>query len=86
MRRFAVPGLAALLVAAFAASAVAQQVTQRGFADVRGVVYPQTDGPDESHGGVDALFRYEPAWEPRPWLRVAGAFDARTDTRGQVES
>ena len=65
--------------------APAQQVTQRGFADVRGVYYPQTNGPDDSHGGVDGLLRYEPAWEPVSWLRIAGAFDARADTRGLVE-
>jgi hypothetical protein len=63
----------------------AQELTHRGFIDGRAVYYPQTNGSDDEHGGVDGLARYEPAWTPAPWLRFAGAVDARADTRGLVD-
>jgi hypothetical protein len=84
--RFAAAATLVAAVAGWEASlAEAQQLTQRGFIDVRGVFYPQTNGPDDGHGGVDGLARYEPAWEARSWLRFAGAFDARADSRGLTD-
>jgi hypothetical protein len=77
--------LVAAVVGCGAGRAGAQHLTQRGFVDVRGIYYPQTSGPDDGHGGVDALARYEPAWEIRPWLRVAGTLDARADSRGLTD-
>jgi hypothetical protein len=85
-RRVRLVAVATSIVMGATASWVrAQALTQRGFVDLRGVYYPQTNGPDDEHGGLDVLARYEPAWDPAPWIRVAGAFDARADTRGLTD-
>lgn len=68
-----------------AATAGAQTVSQRGFLEARGTAYPQTARNDGTRLVGDALFREEASWRPFSWLTLAGAFDARIDTRDRVE-
>jgi hypothetical protein len=63
----------------------AQDFTQRGFWETRGFLFPQTAPNDSAHVVADSLFRYEASKALLPGLRVAGAFDARTDTHQQTE-
>ena len=72
------------LVFLTAAPIAAQTFTQRGFAEIRVEFYPQESQRDDTRGMADVLFRYEPAADLAPWLRVRGSFDARIDTYEQV--
>ena len=72
---------AALLIG----SALAQTFTSRGFIESDSTFFPQTAQNDSSHAVSEMLFRYEASWQARPWIKFAGAFDARTDTHRQVE-
>lgn len=74
-----------LIVLAFAVPAAAQQFTYRGFAQIQSTVYPQTTPQENDALGVEALFRFEPAYKPVDWLTLAGSVDARMDTFEQVE-
>jgi hypothetical protein len=74
-----------LVVLAFAIPAEAQQFTYRGFAQIQSTVYPQTTPQDNETLGVEALFRFDPAYKPADSLTLAGSVDARTDTFEQVE-
>jgi hypothetical protein len=64
--------------------AFAQSVSQKGFLDLRGFAYPQTTANDDTRLVGEALLRYEASAKPAPWLRVAGALDARADTHDQT--
>jgi hypothetical protein len=64
---------------------VAQSFSERGFLEVLGTFYPQTAPNDSGQAVGEALLRYEPSWKPKPWLKLSGSFDARTDTHRQVE-
>lgn len=74
-----------LLVSLLALSAAAQTFTQRGFLESYNTFYPQTGANDSSHAVSEALFRYDASWQPAPWLKLQGEFDARTDSHRQVE-
>lgn len=75
-----------LLVLAFLqATLAAQTFSQRGFFEMLGTFYPETAPNDSGQTVGEALFRYEPSWKPKPWFRLSGSFDARTDTHRQVE-
>lgn len=76
-----------LAIVAIAAAVVAsgQDFSQRGFIETLGTFYPQTAPNDSGHAVGEALLRYEPTWRPKPWLKLSGSFDARTDTHHQVE-
>ncbi len=63
----------------------AQNFNQRGFIETDLTLYPETAPNDSSHAVDDGLFRYEASYKALPWLRMAGAFDARFDTHKQVE-
>jgi hypothetical protein len=78
-----VPALAAALLGA--SSAYGQAVQHGGFAEARGIGYPQAVPTDPQQGVVESLFRYEAAGRIAPWLRMAGEVEARIDTREQVE-
>jgi hypothetical protein len=67
------------------ACAPAQTFTSRGFIESDSTFYPQTAPNDSSHAVSEMHVRYEASWQPRPWIKLAGAFDARTDTHRQVE-
>lgn len=79
--------LAALLaVTVGARPATAQTTSQRGFVEVRGTVYPQTNATDETRLLGDAQFRQDVAWHPATWLTLAGGIDARVDSHDRVDS
>lgn len=65
--------------------ASAQVFNQRGFFESGTTVYPRTAPNDSGHIVSEALFRYEASWQALPWLKINGAFDARTDTHRQVD-
>ncbi len=73
---------AALLAAPPAA---AQSLEQRGFLELKGLWYPEATPADDTKAIGEVLFRYEPAWRPTPWLRLAGSLDLRDDTHDQTE-
>jgi hypothetical protein len=62
----------------------AQTFSQRGFVDMSGMFYPQLVVNDKAHAVAGALVRYEPRWQPRPWLVLDASFDARIDTHHEV--
>lgn len=66
-------------------SCCAQTFTSRGFLESYTTAYPRVAANDSGHVVSEVLLRYEAAWQPRPWLKLAGAFDARSDTHRQVE-
>jgi len=78
-------GLAILLGTLPAVEASAQVFSQRGFVEGRMLVYPQTAPNDDRQVGADVLLRWEASVGPASWLALAGAFDARADTLGQVD-
>jgi hypothetical protein len=61
----------------------AAQLTQRGFLETTGVVYPDTAPNDSSHAVGESLFRYE-AFYKLTDLRFAAGLDARYDTHQQT--
>ena len=65
--------------------AVAQTFDQRGLLEAKAIWYPQTTPADDTQGVGEVLLRYEPAWRPVPWLRLAGSFDLRGDTHDQTD-
>lgn len=75
----------ALLLACAALAVRAQSLSQRGFLDTGLILYPQATPNDSGRAVVEDLLRYEPAWAPKPWLKLFGSFDARIDTHDQVE-
>lgn len=74
-----------LAILATSGAARAQDFTQRGFAEVSTILYPQVVPGDSTRVVADALLRYEVRFRVAPWLRVAGGLDARMDTHDQVE-
>ena len=70
-----------------ASAAHSQDFSYRGFAQARATLYPQSAPAtgDDTRAVAEALVRFEPAYRPAPWLRIAASFDARTDTAEQVE-
>ena len=63
----------------------AQNFTARGFLEMRATGYPQAAPGDSGRAIGEALLRFEPSYRITPALRLAGAFDARTDTHLQTE-
>ena len=63
----------------------AQNFNQRGFLETDLSLYPQTAPNDSGQAVDDDLLRYEASYKALPWLRLAGAFDARFDTHQEVE-
>ena len=61
-----------------------QSVSQRGFVEARGFIYPRETLSDDRQAGADLLLRYEVSVRPAPWLTLSGGLDARTDSFGQV--
>ena len=65
--------------------ASAQNFNQRGFLESDLSLYPETAPNDSGQAVDDSLFRYEASYQPLPWLRLAGSFDARFNTHEEVE-
>jgi hypothetical protein len=72
------------LVLVIVAAAAAQDFTQRGFLETRGIFYPRTVPGDSGQGIGDGLFRYEASYKVNTSLQLYAAFDARADTHQQT--
>jgi len=60
-------------------------VSQRGFLEGRGLVFPQTTPGDTVRTIGDLLFREEVFVKPRRWLQLAAGLDLRANSYDQVE-
>jgi hypothetical protein len=69
----------------FAATAVAQSYTQRGFLENRTTLYPLEAANDSALAVGDALFRYEGFYRASNTFQFNGGMDLRMDTHHQVE-
>lgn len=76
---------AAALAVLATAALPAQDFSQRGFLEWRGLAFPQAAFNDSAHGVAALLFRYEASYKPSPGWRLAAGLDARTDTHREVE-
>ncbi|MCX6538255.1 MAG: hypothetical protein NT151_04875 [Acidobacteria bacterium] len=79
--------LLTLLLAASAwidVPARAQDVSQKGFLDVKAIAYPQTTVIDDTRIVGEALLRHEVTPRPARWFKLVGALDARVGTHGQT--
>ena len=81
-RRVLGPGFWAL---AFAAGALGQSFTERGFLETDFIGYPQTAPNDSGQAIGEALFRYEAFYKLDSDWQFAGGIDARADTHEQVD-
>lgn len=73
------------LVGLLALPLLAAGFGQRGFVELRSVLYPQTAANDHGRAVAEALLRYEAFGNISSWLRGAVALDARADTHHQTE-
>lgn len=73
------------LLLACAAALSAQDFQQRGYLDLRTVLFPQNAANDSGRAIADALFRYEASAKLTPWFKLNGAVDARSDSHRQTE-
>jgi hypothetical protein len=87
-----VSGVSRLWVAVLYASLVApggaagQALTYRGFAEARGVLFPQDAPNDPEHAIGDLMVRAEAFAEPWAWIQFAAGVDLRANTHDQVDS
>jgi hypothetical protein len=65
-------------------TASAQVFSQKGFAELRGTLFPQAASNDDTQAVGEFLFRYETTVRPAPWLRVTGVADLRAATHDQT--
>jgi hypothetical protein len=72
------------LLAVVLTTTLAQNFEQRGFIENLTYAYPQTAPNDSGHLVDLMLVREEASYQAVPWLRIAAAFDAETDTHRQV--
>ena len=70
--------------AGLAGTARAQDVTQKGFLDLKAIAYPQTTVVDDTNVVGEALLRYEIAARASRWLKFVGVLDGRADSHDQV--
>jgi len=63
---------------------LAQNFEQRGFIQNQALFYPQTTSNDGAQAVDQAAIRWEASYKVAPWLKLAGALDARADTHRQV--
>jgi hypothetical protein len=68
------------------AVAGAQTISQRGFIEGRGFVFPLSAPNDTTQTIGDLLIREEVFLKPAPWIRFAGGLDLRANSHDQVES
>lgn len=62
----------------------AQDVSQKGFLDLKAIAYPQTTSIDDTRTVGEALLRQEVTARRAGWLKLVAALDARTDTHAQT--
>jgi hypothetical protein len=60
--------------------------TYRGYAEAGITVYPQEAPNDDVRVTAEALVRFEPAWQIRRGVALAGSFDARADTHDETSA
>jgi hypothetical protein len=82
--RFAL-ALVLLAVGFHAPPLAAQTFSQRGFLDVRGVMFPQRASNDDGRLVGDVLAREEAFLKPVPWVQFAAGLDVRANSYDQVE-
>lgn len=82
-RRFVT--ITVLLLAGLASGAAAQSISQRGFVELRGTVFPQEAPNDPVQVVGDLLAREEIFLKPASWLQFAIGGDARANTHDQVD-
>jgi hypothetical protein len=68
-------------------SAGAQVISQRGFIEGRGVVFPEVAPNDDVHAVGDALIREELFFKPTgtPWIQFSAGLDLRANSHDQIE-
>lgn len=67
------------------AAVLAQNFEQRGFIENQSLLYLRAAPNDRGHLVNQTLLRWEASYKFAPWLKISGAFDARTDSHRQVE-
>jgi hypothetical protein len=84
-----VRGARAIVAAVLALAPVhalrAQDLTYRGFSEIRVTAYPQTTPRDQDRLVLEGQVRFEPAYKPKDWLTFSSSFDAELDNLQQVE-
>lgn len=66
-------------------SAWSQVISQRGFIDTRGFLFPQTTSNDVRRLVGDVVVREEVFVKPASWIQFAGGIDARANSHSQVD-
>ena len=79
-------GLFAATLLAWSPAAGAQTITQRGFIEGRGFVFPVSAPNDTTQKIGDLLIREEVFLKPRPWIQFAAGLDLRASSHEQVEN
>jgi hypothetical protein len=80
-----VPLMVSIFVAAVGAVDVAaQKLTYRGYAEAAILLYPQEAPNDGDEVIADGLLRFEPSWEIKRGIAIAGSFDARLDNHHET--
>jgi hypothetical protein len=79
-------GIFAAALLSWPATAGAQTISQRGFIEGRGFVFPMSAPNDTTQEIGDLLIREEVFLKPRPWIQLAVGLDLRANSHDQVES
>lgn len=74
-----------LLLFLLASPLFAQNFTQRGYVETRGLFFPQTVQGDSSRAIGEAIFRWDVSYKLNENWKLNGMIDTRTDTHRQVE-
>jgi hypothetical protein len=77
-------GAAMLAAALVGTPAAAQSVTQRGFVELDGLLFPQDAANDGRNAVGDLLVREDVFLTATPWLQLAAGGELRANTHGQV--
>src|SRR5215831_14857446 len=75
----------ALVVQLWTSIAAAQKVSERGFIEGGGLLFPQTTTFDSVQATADALAREELFFKPASWIQFGGGVDARANSHKQVD-
>ncbi len=74
-----------VLALAHGPAAEAQELSYRGFAEVRSILYPLTTPKDAERVSLEGRVRFDPAFRPVSWLTLSGSLEGRLDNIEQVE-
>jgi len=77
--------VATALLLAPAPGALAQTVSQRGFADAMLTLYPQAAPNDATQCVADVVAREEVFFKPRAWVQFAAGLELRANSHDQVD-